>query len=92
VKSLSLEQVKELRKTQYVHLKYVRVAHNFRFCVVGEYPEHRHLLADGECAVSAGFLSLGPDLFLLHTTPSTSLGIGPGKDDESLLKTLFGEL
>lgn len=91
MKSLKVKDIQELVESNgSADIKYVKVHNNdFRFAVACGYLEHCHLVSDGESVVSAGFISLAKDFFLLHSMPSTSLGVGPDEKDESLLRNLF---
>jgi len=91
IMKLSVEEIKiKCKEDKFASIKYVRIGNDFRYAVAGGYTEHWELVEKGEIPTSAGFFSLFHDNELhLHETPSTSLKLGPLKEDSDFLKTIF---
>lgn len=87
---LTVEAIKEqVNKGNPAHIKYVRVESGFRYADVDGPLEHRHLIQDGEKAISAGFFSLFGDDFVMSDSKSFSLDLGPKEEDKQLLEKIF---
>lgn len=77
-------------RSEYGLLKYVRVGSEFRFGP--SYLRDHKSLADGDYAISAGFLSFEVEGGCkVMQERSMSLGIGPHPEDQKLIKVLWDE-